>query len=121
MKKTITILFLMLLIALSGMCQGSGCLIDIDKIEVEENWTKKSSVGTYSLRLTIKDTNIGQNGKGMTKEELEKITKAFFTTKKNGTGLGVYLSNEIIKAHNGNIKYSSVKDKGTKAVVTIPK
>lgn len=34
MKKTITILFLMLLIALSGMCQGSGCLIDIDKIEV---------------------------------------------------------------------------------------
>lgn len=34
MKKTITILFLMLLIALSGMSQGSGCLIDIDKIEV---------------------------------------------------------------------------------------
>lgn len=34
MKKTITILFLMLLIAHSGMCQGSGCLIDIDKIEV---------------------------------------------------------------------------------------
>ena len=38
------------------------------KIEVEENWTKKSSVNTYSLRLCIKGTNIGQNGKGMTKE-----------------------------------------------------
>ncbi len=39
-----------------------------NKVEVEENWTKKSSVGTYSLRLCVKGTNIGQNGKGMTKE-----------------------------------------------------
>lgn len=37
-------------------------------VEVEENWKKKSSVGTYSLRLCIKGTNLGQNGKGMTKE-----------------------------------------------------
>lgn len=37
-------------------------------VEVEENWGKKSSVGTYSLRVCIKGTNIGQNGKGMTKE-----------------------------------------------------
>ena len=39
-----------------------------NNIEVEENWTKKSSVGTYSLRVCIKGTNLGQNGKGMTKE-----------------------------------------------------
>lgn len=39
-----------------------------NKIEVEENWSKKSSVGTYSLRLCVKGTNLGQNGKGMTKE-----------------------------------------------------
>lgn len=37
-------------------------------VAVEENWTKKSSVGTYSLRLCVKGTNLGQNGKGMTKE-----------------------------------------------------
>ena len=39
-----------------------------NKIEVEENWTKRSSVKTYSLRLCVKGTNIGQNGKGMTKD-----------------------------------------------------
>lgn len=39
-----------------------------NKIKVEENWIKKSSVNTYSLRLCIKGTNIGQNGKGMTKD-----------------------------------------------------
>lgn len=38
------------------------------KIEVEEVWEKRSSVGTYSLRVRIKGTDIGQNGKGMTKE-----------------------------------------------------
>ncbi len=37
-------------------------------IEVEERWSKKSSVGTYSLRVCIKGSDIGQNGKGMTKE-----------------------------------------------------
>ena len=37
-------------------------------IEVEEKWKDASSVGTYSLRLCIKGTDMGQNGKGMTKE-----------------------------------------------------
>ena len=37
-------------------------------IEVEEQWIDTSSVGTYSLRINVKGTNIGQNGKGMTKE-----------------------------------------------------
>lgn len=37
-------------------------------IEVEENWKEISSVGTYSLRVCIKGTDLGQNGKGMTKE-----------------------------------------------------
>lgn len=37
-------------------------------IEVEEKWIDESSVGTYSLRVCVKGTNIGQNGKGMTKE-----------------------------------------------------
>lgn len=37
-------------------------------IEVEENWSKESSVGTYSLRVCVKGTDIGQNGKGMTKD-----------------------------------------------------
>lgn len=37
-------------------------------IEIEEKWSKESSVGTYSLRICIKGTDVGQNGKGMTKE-----------------------------------------------------
>ena len=37
-------------------------------IKTEEKWQEKSSVGTYSLRVCVKGTDIGQNGKGMTKE-----------------------------------------------------
>ena len=37
-------------------------------IEVEEKWSNESSVGTYSLRIHIKGTDMGQNGKGMTRE-----------------------------------------------------
>ena len=44
----------------------------------------------------------------------------FFTTKVKGSGLGVSLSNEIIKAHNGSLVYSSRVGKGTKVVVKLP-
>lgn len=85
---------------------------------IEQNGTIKMIVNKNKnkIKITIED-----DGRGMNNEELEKITKAFFTTKKNGTGLGVYLSNEIIKAHGGYIKYNSIKNKGTKVVITIPK
>ena len=43
-------------------------LLNILGIEVEEKWSDKSSVNTYSLRICIKGTDIGQNGKGMTRE-----------------------------------------------------
>ncbi|MBR3162296.1 MAG: HAMP domain-containing histidine kinase [Bacilli bacterium] len=59
-------------------------------------------------------------GCGMDEYTLSKIKEFFFTTKKQGSGLGVSLSNEIIKAHNGEIIYYSKTGKGTKVVVKIP-
>ena len=60
------------------------------------------------------------NGKGMTEEELNKVTDLFFTTKKNGTGVGVTLSKEIVNAHDGIIEYSSKINKGTKVKIKLP-
>ena len=54
-------------------------------IEVEEKWSNESSVGTYSLRITIKGTDIGQNGKGMTKEfAMASGYAEFFERMQNG-------------------------------------
>ena len=56
----------------------------------------------------------------MTPYELDNIKEMFYTTKKNGTGLGVALSNEIIMSHNGDMTYESEKNKGTKCIIMLP-
>ena len=66
--------------------------------------------------ITIKD-----NGIGMNEYTLSKIKEMFFTTKRNGTGLGVTLSNEIIKSHNGELIYDSVENVYTKVTIKLPK
>ncbi len=64
---------------------------------------------------------VEDNGKGMNKEELTQIKKPFFTTKQKGTGLGVYLSEEIIKGHEGTITYTSKEGIGTKVTLVFPR
>ena len=77
---------------------------------------------TISCKEEIEHVNIviEDNGKGMTKDELENMGSMFYSTKKHGSGLGVSLSNEIIKAHNGTIKYNSTLNKGTTATIRLP-
>ena len=62
---------------------------------------------------------IEDNGMGIPKDELEKIKEPFYTTKKNGTGLGVSLSIEIVNAHNGKLQYEILK-KGTRVIIELP-
>ena len=73
-----------------------------------------------SLEGKIVKISISDNGMGMDKEQLENVKEMFYTTKKNGTGLGVALSNEIILAHNGMMEYESEINKGTKCIVQLP-
>lgn len=63
---------------------------------------------------------ISDNGKGIDSETLEKIKEMFFTTKLNGSGLGVSLSDEIIRGHDGRMDYYSKVGIGTKVVVKLP-
>ena len=67
------------------------------------------------IKIIIKD-----NGIGMDKNTLDKITEIFYTTKANGNGLGVVLSKEIVEMHHGTINYKSQKEKGTTVTITLP-
>jgi two-component system nitrogen regulation sensor histidine kinase NtrY len=58
--------------------------------------------------LTIKD-----NGPGMDADTLEKIFVPFFTTKESGSGIGLSLSRQIIRIHNGSIICDSTLGEGT--------
>ena len=79
------------------------------------------SNGLIELNDYIEDNNIvilfKDNGIGI--KDIEKIKEPFFTTKTNGTGLGVPLSIEIIKKHNGSIDYIS-NNKGTLVTIKLP-
>ncbi len=92
-------------------------LIKNSKESISEEGTVKlfTTMDAKKIKIYIED-----NGVGMSKEELDKIKQAFFTTKQTGTGLGVFLANEIITAHQGTLDYLSEKNKGTRVVITLP-
>ena len=71
-----------------------------------------------NIIITIKD-----NGIGIDPELKNKIMEPFFTTKPTGvgTGLGLYLSYEIIKKHHGEIMIDSDSGQYTEITMTIPK
>lgn len=56
---------------------------------------------------------ITDNGKGMSPEILDKIFIPFFTTRKNGSGIGLSLCRQIMRAHQGNLHVASEEGKGT--------
>lgn len=97
-------------------------LVNIIKNSIEASNSRNNSyikvnsdIINNKIYITIED-----NGEGIKKEDLKKIGQPFYTTKKDGTGLGVTLSSEIIKAHNGTIKYTSIYHKETKVKITLP-
>jgi two-component system nitrogen regulation sensor histidine kinase NtrY len=57
--------------------------------------------------------NVADNGTGMPEELLDKIFIPFFSTKKNGSGIGLSLCKQIVMLHKGNLHVQSVEGKGT--------
>jgi Signal transduction histidine kinase regulating C4-dicarboxylate transport system len=82
--------------------------------------------GAITISLAERDgsyvLSIIDNGKGMTPEIKSKAFDPFFTTKgTRGTGLGLFVSYNIIKAHNGRIDLNSNSGKGACLEITLPK
>jgi signal transduction histidine kinase len=67
--------------------------------------------------ISVKD-----NGPGIPQKVLDKIFQPFFTTKPTGqgTGLGLSLSYDIVKAHGGEIKVSTKENEGTEFIIQLP-
>lgn len=64
---------------------------------------------------------IVDQGKGISKEVLNKIGEPFYTTKAKGTGIGLMISFQIIESHQGTISVASKVDVGTTFTITLPK
>jgi signal transduction histidine kinase len=63
---------------------------------------------------------VSDNGKGIPPERQKKIFDLYFTTKKDGNGLGLSISQKIIAQHKGNISVSSEINKGTTFKIILP-
>ena len=70
-----------------------------------------------AITITIRD-----NGIGIEPTIIDKVFDPFFTTKPTGeaSGVGLYLSREIIQNHDGDITVESVKDEYTEFIITLP-
>jgi signal transduction histidine kinase len=67
------------------------------------------------VRLVVADT-----GPGIPADVLPRITEPFYTTKTDGTGLGLPLSYNIIREHGGRIEVDSAAGRGTTFIITLP-
>ncbi len=77
----------------------------------------KIECGTNGIKYVIK---ISDNGIGMDSQTVSRIFEPYFTTKANGTGLGMTMVYKIVKEFSGEIQVQSQEGKGTVFTLTFP-
>lgn len=80
--------------------------------------------GIISIECTIKNDfvtiRISDNGIGMSTAVKESLFQPFFTTKEQGTGIGLAVCKEIVKSNNGQINVESEEGRGSAFEITLP-
>jgi signal transduction histidine kinase len=80
--------------------------------------------GTIAVELLAEKEEaavvVTDTGRGIPLEHLQNIFRPFYTTKGNGTGLGLSLARRIVEEHHGRIEVTSVVGKGSKFLVRLP-
>ena len=87
----------------------------IDAVNHEGEVNLKYSKVRNDLVIEISD-----NGSGISDEQQKKIFDLYFTTKKDGNGLGLSISQKIISQHEGSISVTSSVNKGTTFKIILP-
>jgi signal transduction histidine kinase len=77
--------------------------------------TIKSEAANGQLLISVSDTGVG-----LSPEQAEQIFKAFFTTKENGTGMGLPISRSIIESHGGRLWAAGASAQGATFRFTLP-
>jgi len=129
--KSISINFVCNKKSLLIKCDGeqiSRVLFNLIKNSIEsiQEKSKKNADFAKIIHIEIRDKNdyialnITDNGTGFSTDIIKNITKPYFTTKHNGSGLGLSIVNKIINDHNGTIKFDT-NNNGAKVDINLPK
>jgi two-component system NtrC family sensor kinase len=91
---------------------------------------KKQQRGIYEPVVSVSTRKTGNeveisvkdNGNGISQKVVDKMFQPFFTTKPTGqgTGLGLSLAYDIVKAHGGEIKVETKEDEGSEFIIQLP-
>jgi signal transduction histidine kinase len=92
------------------------------KKAIDGSYEPMISVSTHLLHDKVQIT-VQDNGGGIPQNVIDKIFQPFFTTKPTGegTGLGLSLSYDIVKAHGGELKVESTEGEGATFIVILPR
>jgi two-component system sensor histidine kinase FlrB len=77
--------------------------------------TKMSENDDYSVCIQVTD-----NGVGIDEDNLIKLAKPFYTTKSNGTGLGLAVVKSVVDSHAGDFQVNSTIGEGTEVTIRLP-
>ncbi len=86
-----------------------------DAVGEEGNIRVHYICGDNKLEIMVSD-----NGRGIPEEDRKKIFDLYYTTRKDGTGIGLSITQKIIEQHGGTISFESVVNEGTKFKVVLP-
>ena len=94
----------------------SQIIINLIKNAIESIQHDKGKLKIEAFRKDPGYLNIAlqDNGNGIQKEEKEKIFLPFYTTKENGSGIGLSLARQIMRLHKGNISVVSEYGRGSR-------
>ena len=96
---------------LNLILNGLESLAPAGRLTVTTAW----AMDTRTLTITIADT-----GAGMSEETLARIFDLFFTTKPQGTGLGMAIARSVVDLHGGELTVDSAQGRGTRVVARLP-
>ncbi len=90
-------------------------------VEGSKGYEPTVSITTKKIDNKV-EISVSDNGNGITQKVLDKIFQPFFTTKPTGqgTGLGLSLSYDIIKAHGGELKVETKEGEGSVFIIQLP-
>jgi PAS domain S-box-containing protein len=87
-----------------------------DPVGIEIRCAEINGTGQPAIQIAIRD-----NGPGLSPEQRRKIFDPFYTTKSQGTGLGMAIAKRIVEAHGGHIAIGEGTSPGAEILITLPR
>lgn len=89
----------------------------VEAVDAKEN-------GDIRIRARATDETvcieIEDNGPGIAEDVLPRVTQPFFTTRPDGTGLGLWISHALVEHHRGKLEVRSTPGTGTTVIISLP-